>query len=46
MHLFLTSHSVSLGLIFQLSNPKSEDVHQNLPYVWTLVRPEQVKKQM
>ncbi|XP_021245147.1 uncharacterized protein C3orf20 homolog isoform X3 [Numida meleagris] len=34
------------GLIFQLSDLKSEDVHQKLPYVWTLERPEQVQKQI
>lgn len=46
MHPILLSHSVSLGWIFQHSDSNSEDIHQNLPYAWTLERLEQIKKQM
>ncbi|XP_032866060.2 uncharacterized protein LOC116965711 [Tyto alba] len=34
------------GWIFQLSDSNSEDIHQKLPYVRTLERPEQIQKQI
>ncbi|KAM6092025.1 uncharacterized protein LJ206_005259 [Theristicus caerulescens] len=34
------------GWIFQLSDSNSEDIHQKLPYVWTLERLEQIQKQI
>ncbi|XP_032299849.1 uncharacterized protein C3orf20 homolog isoform X1 [Coturnix japonica] len=34
------------GLTFQLSDSKSEDVHQDLPYMWTPERPKQVQNQI
>ncbi|KAM6284970.1 uncharacterized protein M6G45_005650 isoform 2-T3 [Spheniscus humboldti] len=34
------------GWIFQLSDSNSEDIHQKLPYVWTLERPEQIQNQI
>ncbi|XP_051470498.1 uncharacterized protein LOC127382643 [Apus apus] len=34
------------GWVFQLSGSNSEDMHQGLPYLWTLERLEQMQKQI